>query len=145
MPHLKGSLRTNCAGMAAGCETALPMVPDLAYGNQNRFKSVPESIRQRAREGSSSGALQFCPNAPSSDCPECIGLSPCVDFRSLFRYNENLFRFDVVKASFIPSADIRALQELSSYHLKLSYMRTAEKNRYRNSMTISRIRIDCVP
>ena len=56
----------------------------------------------------------------------------------------NLFRFDIVKASFIPPADIRALQELSRYRPKLSYMRTAEKNRYQNSMTISRIRIDCV-
>ena len=49
-----------------------------------------------------------------------------------------------LKASFIPPADIRALRELSRYRLKLSYMRTAEKNRYQNSMTISRIRIDCV-
>ena len=56
----------------------------------------------------------------------------------------NLFRFDIVKASFIPPADIRALRELSRYRLKLSFMRTAEKNRYQNSMTISRIRIDCV-
>lgn len=56
----------------------------------------------------------------------------------------NLFRFDIVKASFIPPANIRALRELSRYRLKLSYMRTAEKNRYQNSMTISRIRIDCV-
>lgn len=56
----------------------------------------------------------------------------------------NLFRFDIVKASFIPPADIRALRELSRYRLKLAYMRTAEKNRYQNSMTISRIRIDCV-
>lgn len=56
----------------------------------------------------------------------------------------NLFRFDIVKASFIPPADIRSLRELSRYRLKLSYMRTAEKNRYQNSMTISRIRIDCV-
>lgn len=56
----------------------------------------------------------------------------------------NLFRFDIVKASFIPPADIRALRELSRYRLKLAYMRSAEKNRYQNSMTISRIRIDCV-
>jgi transposase len=56
----------------------------------------------------------------------------------------NLFRFDIVKASFIPPADIRALRELSRYRLKFSYMRSAEKNRFQNSMTISRIRIDCV-
>ncbi len=46
--------------------------------------------------------------------------------------------------TFIPPADIRVLRELSRYRLKLSYMRTAEKNPYQNSMTISRIRIDCV-
>lgn len=39
----------------------------------------------------------------------------------------NLFRFDIVKASFIPPADIRALRELSRYRLRLSYMRSAEK------------------
>lgn len=39
----------------------------------------------------------------------------------------NLFRFDIVKASFIPPADIRALRELSRYRLKFSYMRSAEK------------------
>jgi transposase len=56
----------------------------------------------------------------------------------------NLFRFDIVKASFIPPADIRAMRELARYYLKLTYMRSAEKNRYQNSMTISRIRIDNV-
>lgn len=56
----------------------------------------------------------------------------------------NLFRFDVVRSSFIPPADIRVLRELSRYRLKLSYMRSSEKNRYQNCMTISRIRIDCV-
>ncbi len=57
----------------------------------------------------------------------------------------DLFRFDIVKASFFPPLpDIRALRELSRYRLKLSYMRSAEKNRYQNSMTISRIRIDCI-
>lgn len=55
-----------------------------------------------------------------------------------------LYMCGMVKPSFIPPADIWALRELSRYHLKLSYMRTAEKNRYQNSMTISRIRIDCV-
>lgn len=56
----------------------------------------------------------------------------------------NLFRFDILKASFIPPADIRAFRELFRYRQKLSNMLTAEKNRYQNSMTISRIRIDCV-
>lgn len=56
----------------------------------------------------------------------------------------NLFRFDIVKSSFIPPADIRAMRELSRYRLKLSHMATSEKNRYQNSMTISRIRLDSV-
>lgn len=56
----------------------------------------------------------------------------------------NLFRFDIVKASYIPPREIRALRELSRYRLKLSCMRSAEKNRYQNSLTISRIRIDYV-
>lgn len=60
------------------------------------------------------------------------------------RWIANLFRFDILKASFIPPADIRALRELFRYRRKLSDMLTAEKNRYQNSMTISRIRIDCV-
>lgn len=60
------------------------------------------------------------------------------------KWISNLFRFDLVKSSFIPPADIRALRELSRYRIKLSYMKTAEKNRYQNSMTISRIRLDCV-
>jgi transposase len=60
------------------------------------------------------------------------------------KWISNLFRFDIVRSSFIPDEKIRALRELSRYRLKLSYIRTAEKNRYQNSMTISRIRIDNV-
>ena len=56
----------------------------------------------------------------------------------------NLFRFDIVKSSFIPPPDIRAVRELSRYRLKLSHMATSEKNRYQNAMTISRIRLDSV-
>lgn len=60
------------------------------------------------------------------------------------KWISNLFRFDIVRASFIPPEDIRALRELTRYRLKLAYMRTAEKNRFQNSMTISRIRLDNV-
>lgn len=60
------------------------------------------------------------------------------------RWIANLFRFDIVRQSFIPQADIRAMRELSRYRLKLSYMATSEKNRYQNSMTISRVRLDIV-
>jgi hypothetical protein len=47
-------------------------------------------------------------------------------------------------ASFIPPADIRDLRELCRYGLKLTYIRTSEKNRFQNSMTISKIRLDSV-
>ncbi|HKM34196.1 MAG TPA: IS110 family transposase [Lachnospiraceae bacterium] len=60
------------------------------------------------------------------------------------KWISNLFRFDIVRSSFIPPEDIRALRELSRYRIKLAYMKSAEKNRYQNSMTISRIRLDCV-
>lgn len=60
------------------------------------------------------------------------------------KWISNLFRFDIVRASFIPPEDIRALRELTRYRLKLAYMRTSEKNRFQNSMTISRIRFDNV-
>jgi len=60
------------------------------------------------------------------------------------KWISNLFRFDIVRSSFIPDEKIRALRELTRYRLKLAYMRTAEKNRFQNSMTISRIRIDNV-
>lgn len=56
----------------------------------------------------------------------------------------NLFRMDIVERSFIPPAVIRDLRELCRYRLKLTYMFTSEKNRFQNSMTISKIRIDSI-
>ena len=56
----------------------------------------------------------------------------------------NLFRMDLVVASFIPPSDIRDLRELCRYRLKLTYIRTSEKNRFQNSMTISKLRLDSV-
>ena len=51
----------------------------------------------------------------------------------------DVFKFDMVRASFIPPKDIRALRELSRYRTKLVAARTAEKNRYQNCMTVSNI------
>lgn len=51
----------------------------------------------------------------------------------------NLFKHDQLYASFIPSKDIRALRELCRYRVKLVYMRSSEKNRYQNCMTVSNI------
>ena len=65
------------------------------------------------------------------------------DFRDAI-HMASMFRMDLVVASFIPPADIRDLRELCRYRLKLTYMRTSEKNRFQNSMTISKIRLDSV-
>lgn len=65
------------------------------------------------------------------------------DFRDAV-HMASLFRMDLVVSSYIPPADIRDLRELCRYRLKLTYMRTSEKNRFQNSMTISKIRLDSV-
>lgn len=51
----------------------------------------------------------------------------------------DLFKHDMVKASFIPPKDIRACREIARYRFKLVYMKESEKNRYQNSMTVSNI------
>lgn len=51
----------------------------------------------------------------------------------------DLFKHDMVKASFIPPKDIRACREIARYRFKLVYMKASEKNRYQNSMTVSNI------
>jgi transposase len=51
----------------------------------------------------------------------------------------DLFKFDLVRSSFIPPPDIRALREIGRYRFKLVAMRSSEKNRYQNSMTVSNI------
>ncbi len=51
----------------------------------------------------------------------------------------DLFKHDLLKASFIPPKDIRELRELSRYRYKLICMRSSERNRYQNSMTVSNI------
>lgn len=65
------------------------------------------------------------------------------DFRDAIHI-ANLFRMDLVVSSFIPPAEIRDLRELVRYRLKLTWIRTSEKNRFQNSMTISQIRLDNV-
>ena len=51
----------------------------------------------------------------------------------------DLFKFDMVRSSFIPDKEVRALRELVRYRFKLVAMRSSEKNRYQNSMTVSNI------
>lgn len=51
----------------------------------------------------------------------------------------DLFKHDLVKGSFIPPKDIRALRDLCRYRYKLIGMRSSERNRYQNCMTVSNI------
>ena len=51
----------------------------------------------------------------------------------------DLFKFDLVRSSFIPPKDICALRELGRYRYKLVTMRSSERNRYQNCMTVSNI------
>ncbi len=51
----------------------------------------------------------------------------------------NLFKHDLVRSSFIPPPEIRALRELARYRYKLVCMRSSEKNRFQDCMTVSNI------
>jgi transposase len=51
----------------------------------------------------------------------------------------DLFKHDMVRSSFIPPREVRSLRELERYRMKLVYMRTSEKNRYQNCLTMSNI------
>jgi transposase len=51
----------------------------------------------------------------------------------------DLFKHDMVRSSFIPPKDIRECRELARYRFKLVCMKSSEKNRYQNCMTVSNI------
>ena len=51
----------------------------------------------------------------------------------------DLFKHDLIKFSFIPPKPIRELREIARYRYKLVCMRSSERNRYQNSMTVSNI------
>ena len=51
----------------------------------------------------------------------------------------DVFKFDMVRSSFIPPREVRSLRELARYRSKLVCMRSSEKNRYQNCMTVSNI------
>lgn len=53
----------------------------------------------------------------------------------------DLYKFDLVRCSFIPPKDFRQLRELARYRFKLVCMKSAEKNRIQNCMTVSNIGI----
>lgn len=53
----------------------------------------------------------------------------------------DLYKFDLVRCSFIPPKDFRALREIGRYRFKLVCMKSSEKNRIQNCMTVSNIGI----
>jgi len=56
----------------------------------------------------------------------------------------DIFKHDLLNGSFIPPADIRQLRDLVRYHFKLTGYTTGEKNRARNCLTVSNIKLDDV-
>ena len=56
----------------------------------------------------------------------------------------DLFKHDLIRFSFIPTKEIRALREIARYRYKLVAMRSSERNRYQNCMTVSNIGIGSV-
>lgn len=51
----------------------------------------------------------------------------------------DLFKHDMVRSSFIPPREVRSWRELARYRTKLVYMRSSEKNRYQNCLTVSNV------
>jgi transposase len=53
----------------------------------------------------------------------------------------DLFKHDLVAASFMPPADIRQLRDLMRYRFKLTCFMSSEKNRFQNCLTVSNIQL----
>lgn len=51
----------------------------------------------------------------------------------------DLFKHDMIRASFIPPREVRSWRELARYRAKLVYMKSSEKNRYQNCLTVSNV------
>lgn len=56
----------------------------------------------------------------------------------------DLYKFDLVRSSFIPPKDFRQLREIARYRFKLVCMESSEKNRIQNCMAVSNIGIASV-
>ena len=54
----------------------------------------------------------------------------------------DLFKMGIVRSSFIPSKDFRILRELTRYIYKLTCIRSSEKNRYQNALTVGNCKLD---
>lgn len=53
----------------------------------------------------------------------------------------DLFKYGLVEPSFIPPKDIRQLRDLMRYRNKLVNVKSSEKNRFQNSLTVSNVQI----
>lgn len=60
------------------------------------------------------------------------------------KWISDLFKLGIVRSSFIPNKDIRILRELTRYLYKLTNMRTSEKNRFTNALTVGNCKLDMV-
>jgi Transposase and inactivated derivatives len=56
----------------------------------------------------------------------------------------DIFKHDLINGSFIPPPDIRQLRDLVRYHFKLTCYTTGEKNRAKDCLTVSNIKLDDV-
>lgn len=56
----------------------------------------------------------------------------------------DMFKHGLVEPSFMPPADIRQLRDLMRYRNKLVNIRSSEKNRFQNSLTVSNVQIASV-
>ena len=56
----------------------------------------------------------------------------------------DLFMCDMIKPSFIPGPEIRQLRDLMRYRVKLTNIKTSEKNRALNCLTVSNLKLDDV-
>lgn len=53
----------------------------------------------------------------------------------------DLFKFGIVRSSYIPEKDIRILREFTRYQYKLVNMRSSEKNRFQNALTTGTVNL----
>ena len=56
----------------------------------------------------------------------------------------DLFRLGLVPGSFIPPKEIRILREFTRYRYKLVSMKSSEKNRFQNALTVCNVALDSV-
>ena len=161
--------RPVCAGidvhkeilMAAVCRTDPETLKAVFY--VRRFRSTNKDIRNMAQWFKDQGVQDACMESTGKywitvfNILEQCGFKPVLthpkyvkqakgqktDFRDAIHI-ASLFRMDLVVTFFILPTDIQDLRELCRCRLKITYMRTSEKNRFQNSMTVSKVHLDCV-